>query len=110
MTPESAGALAVQNQVIEEIRVWLARRRLSARQAAFQLGWTQGYIAKRMTGRQPFDVADLAALAELLEVPVSAFFPDLEPGPRMGKATVPSSPVALRRITSCSSAVLVSAA
>lgn len=85
--------MAIQSQVIEEIRVWLARRRLSARQAAFELGWTQGYIAKRMTGRQPFDVVDLAALAELLEVPVSVFFAEPQVRSASPKETVPSLPV-----------------
>ena len=67
--------LAVQNQVADEVRAHLGRRRLSARQAAFSLGWTQGYIAKRMTGTVAFDVADLAALSDLLDVPIGEFFP-----------------------------------
>lgn len=41
---------------------------------AIRLGWTQAYISRRLTGDVPFDVNDLAAIAEILEVPVTAFF------------------------------------
>lgn len=60
--------------VAGEVRAYLARRRLSARQAAIKLGWTAPYLSRRLTGEVPFDVADLAAIAELLEVPVTVFF------------------------------------
>lgn len=60
--------------VAAEVRAHLARKRISGRQAAFALGWKQPYISRRLSGDIPFDVNDLAALAELLEVPVTAFF------------------------------------
>lgn len=60
--------------VVGEVRANLARRRLSARQAAARLGWSQPYMARRMTGDKAFDVADLAALSQLLEVPIEDFF------------------------------------
>jgi len=40
------------------------------------LGWKQTYMSRRLTGAVPFDVDDLAALAELLDVPIGQFFPD----------------------------------
>lgn len=70
-----AETLATQNDVANEVRAHLARRRLSARQAAFRLGWTQAYISRRMTGDAPFDVADLDQLARLLDVDMSDFLP-----------------------------------
>jgi len=60
--------------VAGEVRAHLARARLSGRRAALQLGWTQPYMSRRLTGDIPFDVTDLEALAGLLGVPVTAFF------------------------------------
>jgi transcriptional regulator with XRE-family HTH domain len=54
---------------------------MSGRQAAFALGWKQPYISRRLSGVIPFDVNDLAALARLLGIPVTAFF---EGPPRVG--------------------------
>lgn len=68
----------VREQVAEEVRALLARRRLSARAAARLLGWTPNYLSRRMTGVAPFDVDDLAALAKLLSVPVTTFFGPLD--------------------------------
>lgn len=58
--------------VAGEVRAALARRRISGRRAAREIGWNPNYIARRLDGRTPFDVNDLAALAGLLEVPVTA--------------------------------------
>lgn len=60
--------------VAGEVRAWMGRRRRSGRSIAFELGWTEVYLSRRLTGQVPFDVADLAALAGLLDVPVTAFF------------------------------------
>jgi hypothetical protein len=57
-----------------EVRAWLARRQVSANRASQILGWSQPYIAARLNGRQPFDLDDLAQLAELLDVKVMTFF------------------------------------
>lgn len=64
----------VREQVAEEVRALLARRRLTARAAARDLGWSAMYLSRRMTGAAPFTVDDLAALSELLDVPVTSFF------------------------------------
>jgi len=61
-------------RVAAEVRAHLARQRISGRQAAFALGWKQPYIARRLSGEIPFDVSDLAKIADLLGVPVTAFF------------------------------------
>lgn len=60
--------------VAAEVRAHLARRRLTGRGAARALGWKSDYIWRRLDGRTPLDVNDLAALAELLDVPVTSFF------------------------------------
>jgi transcriptional regulator with XRE-family HTH domain len=75
--------------VAAEVRAQLARRRMSGRRAAFALGWKQPYIARRLSGEIPFDVNDLTALAQLLELPVSEFFEirgGLEQGFKMSRS------------------------
>ncbi|MEU9022359.1 helix-turn-helix transcriptional regulator [Actinomadura sp. NPDC048394] len=74
----------VRDQVAEEVRALLARRRLSARAAAQQLGWTPMYLSRRMNGSAPFNVDDLAALAQLLNVPITDFFPMATTGTTAG--------------------------
>ena len=65
---------SLAQSVAGEVRAHLGRHRLSGRAAAFRLGWTQQYMSRRLTGAVPFDVDDLDKLAELLDVPVTAFF------------------------------------
>jgi transcriptional regulator with XRE-family HTH domain len=66
--------------VAGEVRAWMGRRRRSGASVAAELGWTEVYLSRRLAGRVPFDVADLAALAALLDVPVTAFFTTPEGG------------------------------
>ena len=59
--------------VTEEIRVEMTRQRLSQRELAERLGWTQGFLSRRLTGVTPMslDEADRIAWAlgiSLLEV------------------------------------------
>ena len=70
-TPERS---SLPHDVAAEVRAHLARQRLSGRQAAMRLGWTQPYMSRRLTGEIPFDVADLEAIANLLGIPATAFF------------------------------------
>jgi transcriptional regulator with XRE-family HTH domain len=60
--------------VAGEVRAALARQRFSGRQAALRLGWTPPYLSRRLIGEIPFDVADLQAIADLLELPITVFF------------------------------------
>ena len=64
----------LRSVVAGEVRAHLARRELNANQVAAKLGWTQPYLWRRLTGKVAFNVADLAAIAKLLEVPVTTFF------------------------------------
>lgn len=72
---ESADDLTTQ--VANEVRAILARRRLSQQVVADAAGWSQSYLARRMAGRRPFDLADLDRLSEVLDVPVGEFLPSI---------------------------------
>lgn len=61
--------------VAEEIRVLLARRRMSERGLARQLGETPSWLNNRTTGRTPMSVDDLARIAETLGVGVVDLLP-----------------------------------
>lgn len=69
----------------------LARRRISGRGAARELGWDPNYIARRLDGRTAFNVNDLVALAALLDVPVTAFFEGLETPPNLRELRIPET-------------------
>ncbi|GJF06553.1 hypothetical protein PSD17_55000 [Pseudonocardia sp. D17] len=69
-----SGSTALREQVAEEVRVWLARRKMSGAGLARALGRSQTFVQKRLDGRQAFDVDDLEAVARVLQVPVSVFF------------------------------------
>jgi transcriptional regulator with XRE-family HTH domain len=60
--------------VAAEVRAYLGRQRRSGASVALELGWTQVYMSRRLTGAVAFDVNDLAAIAGVLDVPVTAFF------------------------------------
>ena len=60
--------------VAAEVRAHIARQRRSGRNVALELGWDQAYMQRRLSGRTPFDVEDLAAIAKILDVPVTVFF------------------------------------
>jgi transcriptional regulator with XRE-family HTH domain len=62
-------------EVAAEVRASLARANLTGSKAAQRLGWKQQYISRRLSGTVPFDVAELYALASLLRVQITDFFP-----------------------------------
>jgi transcriptional regulator with XRE-family HTH domain len=78
-------------EVAGEVRAWLARKQVSGRSAAQKLGMTEIYLNRRLRGVVPFNVVDLAALARLLDIPMTAFF-DTPEALRMGQGfrTTPS--------------------
>lgn len=77
-----------KNPVAANVRAEMARRGVSANRLPGLVGESQSYWARRMTGRTPFDVNDLIALAQLLEVHPGVFFegttnaPQVEPAGR----------------------------
>lgn len=62
-TPES-GPLA--RAVSEEVRVMMARRRVSARQLAERSGLSANYLGKRLRDESPFNSNDIEAICEAL--------------------------------------------
>lgn len=54
------------------IRAELARRQISYSQLGRELGWKRSTTWRRVTGAQPFDVDELAAVASYLGLPVSS--------------------------------------
>jgi transcriptional regulator with XRE-family HTH domain len=69
---------ALIDLVAQEVRAWLARRMLPTRKVAARLGWTPQYLSMRLAGSAEFRVGELAALAEVLDVPAFVFFLDPE--------------------------------
>lgn len=62
-------------RVAAEVRAAAARRRMSGAQLADRLGMSQMAMSRRMSGRMPFRVDELAALAAVLEVDVRDLIP-----------------------------------
>lgn len=77
-------------QVAEEIRALLARRRMSGRELARRMGASPSWVNFRLTGAQPINLDDLQRIAEVLEVDIT----DLLPRPNPGRviATIGSHP------------------
>jgi transcriptional regulator with XRE-family HTH domain len=57
--------------VAEQVRRLLDERGISGRQLAAQTGIPQRTIANKLSGRNPFDLDDLAKIAAVLEVDVT---------------------------------------
>ena len=57
--------------IAEEIRALVGRRQISATRLGQEIGRTQSYMSRRMTGEVPFDVDDLDAIAAYFDVPVT---------------------------------------
>lgn len=61
----------LRERTAEEIRVLLARRRMSAAELARRTGLKQSTMARRMTGETAFDLDDLEVIAAALGVKVT---------------------------------------
>lgn len=66
---------SLNERVAEEVRVTLARRRLSASELARRMGVTQPYISRRLTGDITISIDDLEKMADALEVEITALLP-----------------------------------
>lgn len=86
--------------VAEEIRVLLARRKMSASELARRMGVTQPYISRRLTGDTPLDVDDMATIARVLGVTVGDLLPRSEEGRLI---TVGADAAGMGRITNARS-------
>jgi transcriptional regulator with XRE-family HTH domain len=65
----------LNQRVAEEIRVLLARRRLTATELARMTGMTQRSISRRITGEKKIDVDDLQRIADALDVDLYDLLP-----------------------------------
>lgn len=72
-TPPARGRL--REHVAEEIRVLLARRKMSATQLARLTGLKQSSLSRRMTGETAFDMDDLELIADALGITVTDLMP-----------------------------------
>lgn len=66
----------VAASVGDEVRAMMARRRISQTKLALAMGKSQSSVNRRLRGKQPFDVEELAQVAQILDVPLSTFLPD----------------------------------
>jgi transcriptional regulator with XRE-family HTH domain len=62
--------------VLTEIKVWMARRRLSQVELAKRMGVGTTWVNKRLTGEVATSVEDLGRFAVALGVPAAEFFVD----------------------------------
>ncbi|MGC5664976.1 helix-turn-helix domain-containing protein [Micromonospora sp. WMMD723] len=67
--------MRLRHLAAEEIRVLLARRRMSAAELARQTGIRQQALSRRMTGETAFDLDDLERIADVLGVTVADLLP-----------------------------------
>lgn len=68
----TAGVTPMRERAAEEIRVLLARRRMSASELARRIGQTQPYLSRRLTGDVALDVDDLDKIAQVMGVEPAA--------------------------------------
>lgn len=80
----------LRERTAEEIRALLARRRLSATQLARQMGISQAYIWRRLSGETAFDLDDLEKISVILNVEII----DLLPPAREGRLITVAAPLA----------------
>ncbi|GAA4681171.1 helix-turn-helix domain-containing protein [Phytohabitans rumicis] len=72
----------LRERAAEEIRVILARRRMSAAELARKTGIRQQNLSRRMTGETAFDLDDLEVIANALGIKVADLIRESEQGPQ----------------------------
>jgi transcriptional regulator with XRE-family HTH domain len=81
--------ISLKRYVADEVRTALSRRKISGTKAAQDLGWSQAYLSRRLTGTTAFDLDDLEAIALYLGEPIGRFFGMRDDYPRV-LTTVPA--------------------
>ncbi|HEX6968857.1 MAG TPA: helix-turn-helix transcriptional regulator [Micromonosporaceae bacterium] len=77
MTDRASGKhVRLTDQVAEEIRALLARRRISGRELARRLGESASWVNYRLTGHTPIGLDDMQRIAEELEVGIIDLLPE----------------------------------
>lgn len=99
ITP-TAAQTPLSEQVAEEIRGWMGKRRISGAQVARLLGVSQMWVSDRLRGATPINLNDLERIATALDVAVADLLPpgvlQRRPQPR-AQTTGPSLTQAVRR-------------
>lgn len=72
--------------VVRRVRAVLADAGVSANKVAAEIGWTQSYIARRMSGAVPFSAADLILMSNALGVTPTHLMPT---GPTLTTSAAP---------------------
>ena len=79
--------MTLSEQVAEEIRVLMARRRLRQSQLARLVGENDQWMSVRLRGVQPIDLNDLQRIAEALSVDPISLLPTAAGGPTRGSGS-----------------------
>ena len=74
---------ATEDPIAGNVRAEMARRRLTQTDVALLLGMSQNAVSRRLSGRTPWRLTDLRALADALGTTVSAL---IEPHDSAGAA------------------------
>lgn len=96
MSDTALGRTPLRVHTAEEVRVLLARRRLSASKLAKAMGVSQTYVWRRLSGETAFDLDDLEKIADILEVDVGDLLPRRGHG---GPDVRPPSAPSFQRVT-----------
>lgn len=78
--------LPLAEHAAREIRAEMGRQRRSANALATDLGVSDMYLSRRLSGQVAFDLADLPLVAAALGVPVAQFLPVPAPTERVNAA------------------------
>lgn len=91
MTQANERTATLSALVAEEIRALMARRKMSGRDLAAQLGVSPSWISYRLSGKQPIDLNDMASIAHALGVGVHQLLPapDIAARAAEAQATLP---------------------
>lgn len=87
MSTATVTTVSPQETVAANVRAAMARQRVTGLEVAARLGMTQSAWSRRHTGRTPFDVNEIAVLADVLGVSVADLFAGVVTGGyRCGRA------------------------
>lgn len=87
----------LREQVAEEVRALLARRRMSASGLARELKVSQTYVWRRLTGETAFDLDDIERIARVLNVEPSDLMSTTGSLPVTSPRTSPERVSAIRK-------------
>lgn len=72
---QTPGVQSVAKRIALEVRAEMARQGVTQESLGVRTGWGQKRVSRRLTGKVPLDVVELAAIAEVLGVPAAQFLP-----------------------------------